>query len=371
MSATPANVIQVTSRRCMLGAGPIAAVIAAVISLTGCDLDPTGVGPVDAPFPGTGSLSRLTVRGNRIVDAEGNQRILRGVAVIDPLLWRDYRFGARRMGESHFRTLSKDWDVDVIRVPIHPDLFAFDPEYLRKYVDPIVDWGREYGIYVFLGYHAHGNPLTLAVEDTPWGFEAPWHGNPYNPDRLLAISAMTAIASRYRDEDGVFYGSFNEPAFIPWHDWRPVAEELVDAVHEVNPDALVTVSGVNFASDLSGVIADPVERGNVVYEIHSYPWVSERWKTVVDELSQTHPVFVGEWGFGDEHPATAQGYAEPLLDYCKRRGLGWTAWVWDDQWTPRMFRTRAQEDLTEFGLIVRSALRESLARPTVAGIHLP
>ena len=355
MSATLAHVTRVTSREARVAA-VVAAALSAVISLTGCDSDPAGLGPVDdAPYPGTGPLSRLSVRGNRIIDADGNPRILRGVAVIDPLLWRDYRFGSARLGESHFRKLAEDWNVSIVRVPIHPDLFAADPDYLRKYVDPIVEWGRAYGMYVFLGYHAHGNPLTLETEDTPWGFEAPWQGNPYNPDRILAIGALRAMASRYRD-DGVIFGSFNEPAFITWRDWRPVAEELVDAVHAINPDALVTVSGVNFASDLSGVIADPVERANVVYEIHPYPWVGERWKSVIDELSQTHPVIVGEWGFGDGHPATVQGYAAPLVDYCDQRGLGWTAWVWDYQWTPRMFQTRGQEELTEFGLVVRDAL---------------
>jgi endoglucanase len=213
--------------------------------------------------------------------------------------------------------------------------------------------------------------LTRQVENTPWGFDEPWRGNPYNPDRALALTALTAMVERYGDNDGVIYGSFNEPAFISWRDWRPVAEELVDAIHDVDPRALVTVSGINFASDLSGVDADPVERPNVVYEIHPYPWVGDGWKTVVDGLLQSYPVFIGEWGFGDEHPATVQGYAQPLVDYCQQRGLGWTAWVWDHEWTPRMFVNRSQTELTEFGFIVKNALSETSTQSAFAAKGLP
>ena len=43
----------------------------------------------------------------------------------------------------------------------------------------------------------------------------------------------------------------------------------------------------------------------------------------------THPVFLGEWGFGDEHPASERNYGEALVGYCEGLGLGWTAWIWD------------------------------------------
>lgn len=52
----------------------------------------------------------------------------------------------------------------------------------------------------------------------------------------------------------------------------------------------MTVSGVDFANDLSGIAADPVQRPNVVYQIHPYPWVSEDWKSVIDQLLEHYPV---------------------------------------------------------------------------------
>ena len=83
-------------------------------------------------------------------------------------------------------------------------------------------------------------------------------------------------------------------------------------------------------------------------------------------LLEHYPVFVGEWAFGDEHPATDSGYAHPLIDFCRDRGLGWPAWIWDHEWTPRMFQNRSQTELTEFGFTVRRALSETAANSTLA-----
>ena len=331
---------------------PATAVMLATL-IAGCDTNP--VEPISGPG-GEDRLSRLRVDGNRIVDAEGKDVVLRGVAVVDPLVGS--HFGDRRPSEADFATLSNDWNADIVRVPMHPGLMANNPDYLRDFVDPLVDWAQDHGLYLLLGYHAHGNPLTGEVEDTPWGFESPWHGNPYNPDIGLAVESLTAVAFRYSDKPQVLYSVFNEPAFVSWADWRPVAERLVDTVRGIHPEALILVSGVNFASQLEAALSDPVRREEIVYEIHPYPWVEDRWKTVVTELSRTHPVFLGEWGFGDEHPASTSDYGEALVSYCEEMGLGWTAWIWDNDWTPRMFTSRSRSQLTEFGSLVKEALAE-------------
>ena len=104
-----------------------------------------------------------------------------------------------------------------------------------------------------------------------------------------------------------------------------------------------------------------MRREGIVYEIHPYPWVGESWKKVVTELSMTHPVFLGEWGFGDEHPASERNYGEALVGYCEEMGLGWTAWIWDHSWTPSMFTSRSRSRLTPFGALVKRSLAP--ARP--------
>ena len=318
--------------------------------------EPTAPAPAGPPP----SFTALRVEENRIVDADGADVVLRGVAVVDPLVGRGYRHSTR-LGEQDLETLARQWRAGIVRLPMHPDLMSNYPAYLREFVDPLVDWAGEHRLYLLLGYHAHGNPLTGEVEETPWGSDPPWRGNPYNPDLGLALASLREIAARYRDKPWVLYSVFNEPAFISWSQWRPLAERLVDAVRDEHPGALVLVSGVNWASELDGALADPVRREGIVYEIHPYPWVGESWKRVVTELSMTHPVFLGEWGFGDEHPASERNYGEALVGYCEEMGLGWTAWIWDHSWTPSMFTSRSRSRLTPFGALVKRSLAP--ARP--------
>ena len=267
--------------------------------------------PTEPPAPAPpGSFTALHVEGNRIVDADGADRILRGVAVVDPLAGRASRYRPNP-SEREIETLAVEWNAGIVRVPMHPDLMSHNPGYLRAHVDPLVEWAGERELYLLLGYHAHGNPLTGEVEDTPWGSNPPWNGNPYNPDLGLALAFNAEIAARYRDRPWVLYSVFNEPAYISWSEWRPVAEQLVDAVRDQHPEALILVSGVDFASELDGVLSDPVRRDGIVYEIHPYPWVGESWKKVVSELAATFPVFLGEWGFGAGHPASMRRYGNP------------------------------------------------------------
>jgi len=69
-------------------------------------------------------------------------------------------------------------------------------------------------MYILLGWHAHGNPLTGEVEQPTWGKDHPWHGNPYNPDLNLAISFWHEVSERYRDDSWVIYSIFDEPSYI-------------------------------------------------------------------------------------------------------------------------------------------------------------
>lgn len=275
--------------------------------------------------------------------------VLRGVAVVDPL----FLHAGRRGGTHALDVLASEWNVDVIRVPIHPGLWQWRRDYLSAFVDPIVEWGQRRGVYIFLGWHAHGNPLTGQTEHPDWGYERPWRGNPYNPDLSLAIEALDAIVRRYSDLPHVIYGTFNEPAFITWHEWRPIAESLVDVIHDVDPRALVLVSGIDWGYDLSGALDDPVDRPNVVYETHPYPW-----KGVLFNLDKTEAVFLGEWGYGhSEDPGRIRReYAMPLVDFCETRNIGWTAWIWHDEWTPSMLTSFRTFDTTDFGDFVKVAL---------------
>ena len=307
--------------------------------------------------PLSSGLPWLHADGKQIVDQNGQVVVLRGVAVEDPA-WADY-YGD--FSEAHFAEMA-NWGINVVRVPFHPDLWENDPEYAEKYLEPIVFWGQKYGMYILLGWHAHGNPITGDVERPSWGYEPPWHGNPYDPDLNLAISAWHEVAERYKDKSWVIYSLFNEPHSIAWADWRPVAEQLIDVIRSHNSQALVLVSGVHWGYDLREAGADSVQRANIAYESHPYAHRPD-WDMYFGYLADTYPVFIGEWGYdpNSTNPyiyGETDTYGKPLLDYMRQKGMGWTAWCFSPSWEPGLLQDWNYTP-TESGQLVKNHLKNT------------
>ncbi|MFC1766146.1 glycoside hydrolase family 5 protein [Planctomycetota bacterium] len=301
------------------------------------------------------SLSALRTIKNKIYDANGMEVILRGVWLADGL-------ADERVDRYNFETikhLKTEWNVNVIRIPILPASWIDEPDYLEKYVDKLVEWAGQVGIYIVVGWHAHGNPITGKTE-RPF----------YNPDLILAKSALTEIVSRYRDCEWVLYDTLNEPGYITWDNWRPVAEELTDAVHNINERALVLVSGVDWSYDLSGALRDPVMRNNIIYEVHTYPGKYNKvtnWRTTISYLSSHYPCMIGEWGYAleEDNPeppliGTTHDYAIPLTHFAADIGIGWTAFIYSSTWAPSLVDYRNNdcsiEILTEPGCVIKNVL---------------
>jgi len=308
----------------------------------------------------TNSLPPIRVEGNHIENPGGTQVILRGVSLADPFFLSNENL-SNHYCEYDLYVLSSEWGANIIRVPIHPDLWQRDSNYMEKYVDPLVKWSKTHGLYILLDWHAHGNPVTGQTEHPQGENKYPWHGNPYNPDLNLAIVALTSISKRYRNEPSVLYECFNEPAFITWDEWRPIAEELIDTVQSQAPEALILISGTDWGYDISGAINNPVTRNNFVYSIHAYPGKGNSWKEVAQKLISNSPVIIGEWGYREfscnsNLDATAEGYAIPLLSFAEQIQIGWIAWVWHPFWEPPLLASWNEYQPTEFGSLVKSAL---------------
>lgn len=341
---------------------------ALLVFFWGCQSDPCVPLPEGSPWEGTcravidddtGPPPRLIAVENHLEDPAGREVVLRGVSFADPFFLADDRL-TNHFCEADVAELATRWNVNIIRVPIHPGLWQRDGQYMEKYLDPIVGWGEKYGVYILIDWHAHGNPVTGETEHPGGENTYPWQGNPYNPDLELAITALSALAGRYGDEPGVLYECFNEPVFITWELWRPIAEELVDTIQARAPEALVLVSGTDWGYELSGALTDPVVRHNVIYSMHAYPGKGNGWMDVVRRLKETVPVMIGEWGYreGSCNPnldATADGYALPLLAFAAEMNIGWLTWVWHPFWEPPLLASWDYQP-TEFGTVVMGAL---------------
>ena len=302
--------------------------------------------------PKSPQFTPIHIKDNLILNENDSVVLLHGVVLIDPFFLFEYE----SFTKVDLKDLVEDWNINVIRLPIHPDLVQYESQYFERYVDPIIKWAKDLEVYVLLGYHAHGNIQTGQSEMPAWKNNKPWHGNPYNSDKSLAIKTLREMTKRYTTEFHVIYSIFNEPMFINWETWKLESEELIDTIRAVHPKSILMVSGTYWGYDLSQALLSPIKRPSIIYETHPYPWKGTHWVSFTCNLSEFYPVFLGEWGYDDvmgsfAHP---ENYALPLLQHTEHNLIGWTAWIYHNEWHPGLIDSYGRPN--ELGKVIKGYL---------------
>lgn len=348
----------------------IATLIAGLLLLASCATPSATTNAViddsiTAEFP-TAFPTAFHTEGNRIVDSEGNTVVLRGVSAVDPLAQTTFGEPALGTWGRDYYAAMADWGVQLVRIPIHPALWRDDPEQSLKTLDRTVEWIGDLGMYAIIDYHSIGMSTTGV-------FEEPIYET--TPDQLKDF--WLTISAHFSGNDVVaFYELFNEPVNLSrvasdgrdnaddWHEWKTLAEEVVDVIRSEDPDAVAIVGGMYWASDLSYVNDDPVARDNIVYAAHPYPGSIDNrpWLEAFGETAERYPVLATEIGFTDEAtrsnvlvefpdlaPADdpdayneiylestySEGlYRDDIMSFLSDRGIGWTAWSFSAVWGP-------------------------------------
>jgi endoglucanase len=315
----------------------------------------------------------LHTEGNRVLDAGGKPVRLYGVNIAS-LEWSN---GGDHLPESVTTAIS-DWKVNCIRLPFAQDRwFGRVPDQsdggaaYRTCVDKIVDICAKARVYIDLDLH--------------WSDCGQWAdrgGNPgqHNLPDTNSIAFWQDAAVRYRNHPNVIFGLYNEPhdvSFAVWRDggtvtdkpahWNPDQRSVVfagvgmqtlyDTVRMTGATNVVTVSGLDWGFDLSGVLGGYAISGtNLVYETHPYPFKGTNWDYYFGDVSRKFPVFVGEWGFGGRFGRTNDlEYAGRLMDYTREHDLHWTAWDLHTTAGPALIKNWQYEP-TLYGQFVKTQL---------------
>ncbi len=321
-------------------------------------------------------LPRLSVLANRIVGSKTLRSIrLRGVnrSGLEYASSHPPGFLSNAgISSTEFDEIAA-WGANVVRVPFNqsralhtPD---HDPDSYLASMDSVVSLAAERGMYTLFdlqwldaihprGHLSNGSPNFV----------------PPLPN-LASLEVWSQLARRYRDEPGVLYDLFNEPHDalpddpVPLHgitpagalfpltarrvrfsDWKAWALHLANAIRSQNPHALLFISGIDWGYDLRGFPLSEIP--NAVYSSHVYPHKSKPWRAAFGHLAQTAPVFIAEWGGGEQDLA----WGRKLLNFLDDRELGWTAWSWSDH--PHIVKPAAAFEPTVFGELVRQSLRD-------------
>ncbi|MCU1232949.1 MAG: glycoside hydrolase, family 5 [Candidatus Solibacter sp.] len=293
----------------------------------------------------TGELShglpRLITQGNRILRADtAAPAILRGVNRSG----MEYSEAAG-ITQSEIQGITQTWGSTVIRLPFNQAWALGGGEYLHA-IDQVIDWAAALGAYTLLD-------LQWLDADTVYGTLNDSANNPNHVAPLpnpTTLDLWATLAERYREEPAVLFDLFNEPhdrlsddphplyligesgtpfesdsTLVSAAEWLPWAAKLTAVIRQIHPDSLIFVSGVDWAFDISRI---RLAAANIVYSTHVYPnRPRRRWPAAFGNSAADVPVFVAEWGGGDDDLEWGNRFAAFLHS---SPVAGWTAWSWQD-----------------------------------------
>ncbi len=189
------------------------------------------------------------------------------------------------------------------RILFNEETQSFYPDIIAR-VDKLIEWCREFGIYVILDMHGApggqtGTNIHDSENDLPELFTAQKHR-----DNLILLWRL--LAGRYKDEDCIAgYDLLNEP--LPNWSGRyngmvlPLYRDLARAIRQVDTRHMLILEGVHWATDFE--IFDELERGefdsNYMLQFHKY-WSTPDMESIQKYMDYGNklnvPLFMGEGG---------------------------------------------------------------------------
>ena len=286
-------------------------------------------------------LPFIRVDGNHFLDEKGKVVILRGVSFSDP----DRLEKAGQWNKAYFEAAGS-WHVNLVRFPVHPQAWRErgEAEYL-KLLDQGIQWAAELRMYVIIDWHSIGNLRTEL-------FQHPM----YNTTKTETFRFWKTIAERYKRNPVVpFYELFNEPTFyngtlgkLTWSQHKELMEEIISIVYAHDHSVIPLVAGLDWGYDLSSVRDDPIAFPGIAYVTHPYPqkrqppW-EEKWEQDWGFVADKYPIVATEFGFmgadgrGAHIPVISdESYGEAIINFFNKKGISWTAWVFDPLWAPQL-----------------------------------
>jgi len=319
----------------------------------------------------------LKADGQRIVNGNGDNVLLRGIGLGGWMLQEGYMLHLNKegqqyrikqriaslIGEDETKAFYKAWlsnhttksDIDSlhawgfnsVRLPMHYNLFTLpvdqEPEAGKNtwltvgfaLTDSLVSWCKANHMYVILDLHAapggQGNDLNISDRDPSkpslWQTEA---------NRQKTVALWQKIAARYVNEPTVGgYDILNEPNWgfeDTLHDRNGLREEknvqlkqlLVDITHairEVDKNHLIIIEGNGWGNNYKGMLG-PWDN-NMVLSFHKY-WNHNDQQSIqhiVNFRNQYHmPVWIGETG------ENSNTWFTEAIRLFEKNNMGWSWW---------------------------------------------
>jgi len=299
-------------------------------------------------------MERLKVIGNKIVNASGEEVILKGININSP--------GILKYEENHdflqdIREIKK-LGANAVRVPICPAYWQSKENYVSEILDPIISLTKELGLYCCLDWHAQGNLENGVTRDN--GKDLIDGFKKYDAKQELAFGVLEKISKRHGHEENVIFNIFSMPMDIENQNWVKISQKLVEKVRE-NTSNIIVVNGTNWSSDLSWVLESPIDSENIAYGITYYPFIDSQRESFALGVKKKYPLIFSECGYteaGTYFGGTKEDYGKKLKENISDKKVSFFAWAYHPKRVPIILNSWDPNDLTEWGTFLKEELLE-------------
>lgn len=268
------------------------------------------------PVSGASKLSRLQVKGTKLVNSKGKTVQLRGISTHGLSWYPQY------VNQSAFTYMKKNWKINVVRLAMYTEEYngyctgsAKNKAKLEKCIDNGVKYATKAGLYVIIDWHilSDGNPTKNQVE---------------------ALKFFKKMAKKYRKNTNVIYEICNEPnGGTSWKTIKKYAEKVIPAIRTYDKNAVILVGTPNWSQDVDTAAASPISkkyRKNVMYSLHFYAATHKQWlrDKAQKALDKGLPLFVSEFSICDAsgNGSLDKTEAKRWMKFLDRNKISYVAW---------------------------------------------
>jgi endoglucanase len=288
---------------------------------------------------------QLSVKGNKIVDKNGDPVQLKGMSL----------FWSQEIGKyynySAIKWLRDDWKCTIVRaaMAVESGGYLTNPESEKSKVDSAIRAAIDLGLYVIIDWHDHHAHLHTAQ----------------------AQKFFAEMAQQYGKYPNIIYELYNEPLNnVSWADSiKPYHEAVIATIRQYDPQNIIVCGTRTWSQDVDEASLNPIKGENIAYTLHYYASThkEELRKKAEVALNNGIALMVTEYGTVFANGNGDINYKESNLwwDFCDKHQLSWCNWsVCDKKETSAALQPGASatggwttEMLTPSGVLVRSELR--------------
>ena len=288
---------------------------------------------------------QLSVKGNKIVDKNGEPVQLKGMSL----------FWSQEIGKyynySAIKWLRDDWKCTIVRaaMAVESGGYLTNPELEKSKVDSAIQAALDLGLYVIIDWHDHHAHLHTAQ----------------------AQKFFAEMAQQYGKYPNIIYELYNEPLNnVSWADSiKPYHEAVIATIRQYDTKNIIVCGTRTWSQDVDEASLNPIKGDNIAYTLHYYASThkKELRKKAEVALSNGIALMVTEYGTVFANGNGDINYEESNLwwDFCDKHQLSWCNWsVCDKNETSAALQPGASatggwttDMITPSGILVRSELR--------------